>query len=442
MLKKIISNVSTLSAIQNAFWLIGEKIFSMALVLFVSILVARHLGPNDFGQLNYLLAIIALLSPFSSLGLNAIVTRELVKKAHKASVIMSTVVLFRLLGGIIAAVLLYLFASFDVFSQLNSLQWGLVLLSVTNIFTAMQVIDFWFQAQVLSKYIVKARFSAMLLSAIVKITLVFQGYSLSAFVWAAAFEALLIASAFVIIYFVRAGLFSVSAINFTYGLELLKQSKWLILSGIASIIYLKIDQIMLAEMVSTTEVGIYSVASRMSEVWYFFPVALVASFFPALLKKKETSEKQYQQQLQRLCDFLLLGALAVAIPISLLSDWLMLILFGEAYSAAGAILSLHIWAGTFVFMRALLSKWLLAEHLVFFSFVTHGIGAVINVALNYILIPQMQGVGAAIATVISYAFASYIVLFFHRSTRPMAMIMTRSLCMPFRLIFKVRFNNC
>jgi len=424
----------TLAAMGNARWLIGEKILSMLLVLFASVLIARHLGPEAFGTLNYLLAIIALMAPFCSLGFNAIITRELVKEVKRQNTIMSTALAFRFLGGILSVFCLYFFYALGFLTTIDASFWWLVLLSIVNILTALHVIDFWFQAKVLSRYIVKVRFIAVLVSTAVKVVLVINGATLNGFVWAAAFESLLISCFFLFIYLYKASPFSYRQIDWCYGLDLFKQSKWLVISGIASIIYLKIDQLMLAEMVSVTEVGIYSVASRMSEVWYFFPTAIVASFFPSLLKLRGVGDDKYQIKLQQLCDFLFIFALILAISLTFIADWLIVLLFGSDYVAAGLILSLHIWAGLFVFMRALLSKWLLAENLVFFSFVTHGIGAVVNVCLNLWLIPIYQGVGAAISTVIAYAFASYIALFFHRSTRPMAIIMTKSIFLPGRLI--------
>ncbi len=435
-LNKIAASNSAISAIKNTFWLVGEKLLSMLLVLAVSIFVARHLGAESFGLLNYLLAIIAICAPLSSLGLNAIVTRELVKKVHSDLVIMSTVTIYRVLGGLCALLLLVVAVWFELFSRLDNLYWGVLLLSVTNIFVAFHVIDFWFQAKVQSRYVVKMRLACVVLVSCIKLTLVYIDASLSAFIWVAAVESLIVSVGFLVIYFFKQGIFNLNSINWAYGWQLLQQSKWLILSGIASVIYLKIDQVMLTQMVSAQENGIYAVASRLSEVWYFFPTALVASFFPSLLKTKEVSEVKYQVKLQRLCDYLFFGALFIAIVISLSAEYLVTFLYGKEYMEAGVILTFHIWAGLFVFMRALLSKWLLAENLVFFSLVTHGTGAIINVGLNYYLIPLYQGQGAAIATVVSYAFASYIVLMFHSSTWPMAKIMTKSIFWPVRYILK------
>ncbi len=107
-------------------------------------------------------------------------------------------------------------------------------------------------------------------------------------------------------------------------------------------------------------------------------------------------------------------------------------LFGAEYAAAAPVLALHIWAGVFIFMRALLSRWLVAEDLLRFSLVTHLAGAVINVVGNLILIPRHGPLGAAIATVVSYAVASWLALFASAATRPMAWKMARALLLPLR----------
>ena len=432
MLGRFNLSQGTLKAIKNTGWMAAEKVLSMLLVLVVNIAIARHLGPGEFGQLNYLLAIVALLLPFSSLGLNGIIARELVQYPEKQPTIVATAIAFRLTGAALAGALLWAAYQLGFFSELSALAWGLLLLGLVNLLTALDVIDFWFQARVESKYVARARLTVLLTTSIVKLGLVYTGAPLSAFVIVAALELGLISLAFALLFKLKGLRLHWQDIDGRYGLDLLAQSKWLVLSGIASIIYLKIDQVMLAEMVSTHAVGIYAVASRLSEVWYFFPTALVTSFFPSLLQLKEQEPSQYQARLQRLCDLLFASALALAIIITLIGTWLVTLLFGEQYQQAGTILSLHIWAGIFVFMRALLSKWLLAEHLVFFSLVTHGVGAIINVGLNLWLIPLYQGLGAAVATVVSYAFASYLVLFFHPKTRPMAIIMTHSICFPLR----------
>lgn len=154
-------------------------------------------------------------------------------------------------------------------------------------------------------------------------------------------------------------------------------------------------------------VGVYSVAATMSEVWYFIPTAIVASLYPRLIELRKSDSGLYLKRLQQIFDVLFVVALIVAIAVNLFAPYIISLFFGEAYNDAAAILIIHIWAALFVFMRAALSKWILVEDLLVFSMITQGFGALVNVILNFYLIPFLGGQGAAIATLISYATASY-----------------------------------
>jgi len=205
------------------------------------------------------------------------------------------------------------------------------------------------------------------------------------------------------------------------------------LGSFFAVIYLKIDQVMLRWMVGDTAVGVYSVASTMSEVWYFIPTAIVASFFPRLIELKKEDSGLYHKKLQQIFDILFIIALAVAIAVNLLAPHLIGLLFGAVYQDAGAILVIHVWAALFIFMRAALSKWILVENLLVFSMITQGFGALVNVILNFYLIPLFGGQGAAIATLISYATASYFSLLVTPKSREVFVMMSRAMLSPVRL---------
>ena len=427
-------------ALANTSWLLVEKVITMILALIVSVLMARSLGPEGFGVVTYVIAVFTLISPLSALGLNAIVTKELVLDKQSSERIMSTVLFYRILGGVVTLFAVFIMLKLEVLTQLKGYEWAIILLAVVNVFTALHVIDFWFQAKVLSKYIALSRLIVVLFFTLVKCALVYLDLPIERFLQAIIVEYLFICIGFAIVYYHKNGKFSVFNIDYYYGFSLLKKSVWLILSGVASVIYLKIDQVMLAEMVSTTETGIYAVASRLSEVWYFFATILVTSYFPSLLKLKQNNGAGYQAKLQKLNDALFICALLIAIFMYFFGELLIVTLFGHQYAAAGIILVIHIWASIFVYMRALLSKWLIAENLFSFSLLTQGIGAIVNIVLNIYFIPLWGGIGAAAATVISYACAGYLSLFLLPATRPMAYIMTKSIFLPLRVFLnRVKF---
>lgn len=415
----------------NTSWLAGEKMLIMLISLLVSIYLARELGPENWGYISYLLALVALLTPFSSLGLNAVVTRELVNSPHLESRIMVTTLLFRVVGGLIG-MLLCLVAVIFLLGEESGRSLGLILaLLVSGVFNAGRVVEFWFQSRMENRYVSMLRISLRLFFAVAKVIAVAVHSPMWLVVLIFAFELAFIGLGYVMLFLVRGGKLPLGAFNFSYGWRLLKHSFWLILSAMAAVIYLKIDQVMLAKMQGDASVGIYSVAVQLSEVWFFFPTAFAAAVFPVLLKTRNVDRVRYEQQLQTICDLLLLAGLLLSLAVIVVSPWFIKLVYGTAYSDSAAVLSIHIFGAVLVFMRALVSKWLIAEHLLKYSFWSEGGGAIVNVGLNLLLIPKYGYFGAAIATIVAYFFSCYACFWAFGKTRPVAKIMTRSLLFPF-----------
>jgi PST family polysaccharide transporter len=210
-----------------------------------------------------------------------------------------------------------------------------------------------------------------------------------------------------------------------------ERSPWLLASSVAEVIYLRIDIVLLERLRGVHEAGTYAVAARLSEVWYMVPVALMGAMFPVLWRRR-SNPVDYARGLQASLDALFALAFTLAVLVQLFGGPLVDLLFGEQFAAATPVLQIHIWAGVFIFMRALLSRWLLAEDLLRFSLVTHLAGALMNVALNLVLIPAHGAVGAALATVVSYACAGWLALFLADRTRPMGWAMAKALLLPLR----------
>jgi PST family polysaccharide transporter len=209
--------------------------------------------------------------------------------------------------------------------------------------------------------------------------------------------------------------------------SLLKDSWPLILSGLAIMVYMRIDQIMLGQMLGDEAVGIYSAAVRISEVWYFVPMAIVASVFPSIIEAKKKSEALYYQRLQWLYDVMVVLALSVAVPMTFLSDWAVSLLFGQAYEQAGAVLAIHIWTAVFVGLSFSSGRWFINEGYTLLALKRNLLGLVVNVILNTYLIPLYGPKGAALATLLSYFMASYASDLFSRKTRMVFLQKTRAL---------------
>lgn len=412
--------------IANTGWLFADRILRMGVGLFVSVWVARYLGVEQFGIFNYATAFVALFSTLSTLGLDAIVVRSIVREPEKRAEILGTAFWLKLLGGIAALVLAV--SCIMVVRHDDQLTISLVaILSSVGIFQAFDTIDLWFQSQVQSKYTVIAKNTAFVVITLVKVILISIHAPLISFAWAASGEIGLGAIGLMIYYKIR----GYSPLLWPWSLPLakilLKESWPLILSGLTIMIYMRIDQIMLGQMIGDKAVGIYSVATRISEVWYFIPMAIASSVSPAIYEAKEVSESLYYKRIEKLLRLLSWLSIVVAVPMSFISGTIITILFGKSYEASGFILAIHIWSSLFVFMGVGTSPWFIAEGLTQFALRRTIMGAITNVILNIFLIPAYGEAGAAIATVISQAIASFLSNATHPKTRKIFNLQVKSL---------------
>jgi polysaccharide transporter, PST family len=415
------------SIIVNTVWLFADRLLRMGGSLIVGVWVARYLGVQQYGLFNYASAFVGLFSPFASLGLNGLVIHRVVRDFSNKEKILGTTFWLKLAGSFLSS-LLAIGIVFLLSGNEPQAVWLIVILSGSSIFQAFDTIDSWFQSQVKSKYTVIAKNTAFFIIILFRIFLINIKAPLLAFAWAALAESALGAVGLVTLYIFKEGSIRLWRWNFGIAKSLLRESWPLIFSGLAIVVYMKIDQVMLGQMVGKEAVGIYSAAARISEVWYFIPTAIVSSSAPAIYAaKKAANENLYYGRIKKLFRLLTLTSITIAVPMTFLSGKVITILFGSSYAEAGTILAVHIWASLFVFMGVAASPWFLAEGLNHLSMYRTIAGAITNVVLNLILIPTYSGFGAAIATVISYAVGSFLSNAIHPQTKKIFMIQLKSL---------------
>jgi polysaccharide transporter, PST family len=403
-LNKILVNIS---------WLFLDRIIRMVLGLLVAVWTARYLGAEQFGVLNYAIAFVALFGPLATLGLDGLVVQRLVNDRSQHLEILGTAFWLRFVAGWLAwilAVVGILFLRHDDRTTIVMV----VILSAASIFQAADTMDLWFQSQVQSKYSVIAKNTAFIIATLGRIWMIAIHAPLVAFAWVTLLEFALSAIGLVVVYLQQRQPLKLWSWNAQLARKLLKESLPLIFSGLTIMIYMRIDQIMLGQMIGDQAVGIYSAATRISEVWYFVPIAVASSVSPAIYEAKKVSEALYYRRLGQLNRVLVLGSIGIALPMTFLSQVLMVMLFGDKYADSGGVLAIHIWAAVFVFTGVATSSWFVAENLTHLQLYRTLGGAIANVLLNFILIPLYGVTGAAIATVISQAIASL----FSNATNP------------------------
>jgi O-antigen/teichoic acid export membrane protein len=417
----------------NTSWMFGEQILRIIAGLFVGIYVARYLGPEQFGVYSYAVAFVALFSAIAKLGLDGIVVRDLVNHPENRDIYLGTAFWLKLIGAMLTLITLAITVQFT--SNDATINLYIFIIASGLIFQSFEVVDFYFQSKVLSKYVSIAKLIQLALSSVLKLYFIFIQADLFWFVLVSLVDQISLAFSLAFAswrqkigsFFVG---FSVSTAK-----VMLRDSWPLMLSGIAIILYMRIDQIMIKEMLGEREVGLYSAAVKLSEAWYFVPVIITSSLFPAIVNAKKISLELYHQRLQRLCTLMAWLAIAVALPMTFLADSVVSLLYGHLYRGSAGVLTIHIWGAVFVFLGVSSGAFFKIENYTKKSLYRTALGAVSNVLFNFALIPQYGINGAAMATVLSQFIANFLYDLFDNSIRDLVIIKTRAL-FPIQYVWK------
>lgn len=410
--------------------MLGDKMFKLAAGAILTIFVARMLGAAELGIFSIVMAWSAFLVPITSLGLNNIVVRQMVKhdKGKDAMTMLYSAISMRLLLGFIGGSLILL-AFYWLYPDLfvGHLRIAIPALFLLQTFFGFLLFEFYLNYQGTFRTVAYIKAAITAVSFSIKLTLLYQGFGIASLILFTGIEFLLVGVAQYIVYRLKHKPYNETEnrwpgyhprwFNLAQAKQLLKRSSWLWLSGIVSVIYLKIDIVMLGSMAGAEQAGIYAAASRLSELWYVFPATLAARYYPDMIRAHQQGLTPYYLKLRHFALLFFAAAFSIALVMTLIAPWIISLLFGANFLAAVEVLQIHVWAGCFIFVRYLISQHLLITEQEPLSLASHVIGALLNVGLNIWLIPTMGIVGAAWATLISYSFASFFFLFLFKSTR-------------------------
>ncbi|XPV68795.1 MAG: flippase [Halarcobacter sp.] len=411
--------------IKNTTYLVFEKIVRMILWVFVFSWMARYLGPNDFGKFSFVESIISIVVVFTTLGLDSIVIKELVKNQKRVNELLGTAFVLKFLSSIV--VIFFIFIYINLIDNEYPINLLLIVISFSFIFHSFNVIDFYFQSKVLSKYVVFSKLIALLVSSSLKIYLIVYSYPLIYFAWVILIESVIVALGLLFFYFQNK--FSVFSWKVDNSLikSLLKHSYPLIFAGVLTTIYAKIDQVMIKEILDVAQSGYYSAAVRLSEIWFIIGGLVCSSFFPLIIKSKDKSISLYYKKIQQLLVFLIFCAYLLIGSVYFLSDFIIVSLYGENFLSSSQILVIHIFSTVFVYMGLVSSKWLVIENKTNLELYRNLIGVIINIGLNFIFIKKFGISGAAYASLITYIFVYYLFDLFLKDTKKMFIIKSKAL---------------
>lgn len=395
----------------NTSWMFAEQILRIISGLLVGIWVARYLGPEQFGIFSYALAFVAIFSAFAKLGLDSVLVRDLVNEPDKRDEYLGTAFWLKLIAGLVTFIIVTLATLFTSNDSTTNIY--ILIIAGGIIFQSMEVVDFYFQSKVLSKFVSISKITQLLISSLLKVYLVLNGSDLLWFVVVSFVDQFALAITLFIAYkYQKIGSF-LHCFSIDSAKELIKTCWPLVFSGLVVAIYMRVDQLMINYYLGSKSVGIFTAATRLSEFWYFVPMIISKSLFTSLINSKSSSVDLYYKRLQQLINFMVRFALFIALLTTICSGWLINIVYGAEYSEGARVLSIHIWGIIFVFFGCAWNNWIISEGFQKTALQIVVLSMLSNILLNLILIPRLGIEGAALATTLSYGLGHiFFALFF------------------------------
>jgi O-antigen/teichoic acid export membrane protein len=415
---------------KNTGWLMSARVGSLAIKFLINTFaLSSYLGTRQFGILNYPAALVAFFLAIAALGLDGFVTRELLNDPDKKNILLGTSFWLRLAAGF--AVIPLVYVAYNLANHLKPLEtpfYYVFIVSFTAVIQSVNIIDSFFQAKVQAKKIMYINVVGNVVSAVIKLCFILLKLPLIWFVYSLLFDAALIAAGYIISYQNSGNDIYKWKFDRSVAAYLIKHSWPLAFSAILVSLYMKIDQVMIPIYLKTSELGIYSTVASLSESWYFIPVAIVTSVFPAIMNARNTDTVRYKKRLQNMYDLMVVISMSIAIFMTFASKFIYHIAYArhpEFWSGA-PVLAVHVWAGIFVFLGSASGQYLIAEGYTKISMLRVGVGAIVNIVLNILWLPKYGILGAAYATLAAYGIATFFIVFIPK-TREQGLLMLRSL---------------
>ena len=432
MIKHLINRIKEKSIKKlaiNSVWLTVDNILRVIVGFFVGVWVARYLGPDDFGRWNYALSYISIFAVLIGSSLNNVVVRELIKSPENRDKILGSSFVLKVYGAIIAFILsvasIYLFSS-----QGNLIKIMVLIVAAGTIFQSFEVVSYLFESKVESSYAVAARSIAFIFSSLLKIFFIMKGYPVIWFAVTSALEIIICAAAYVAVYRVAKEKILLWRYDKKTARQILIAGLPLILAGIVSIVYSKVDKILVGSIISQAALGNYSVGTMLTDSWSFIATAVTISVYPSIIYSKLNSVTLYESRMKKLYSLMIIMAVIMCLPISIFSHQIISLLYGSRFDSAAVVLSIYVWTAVPAFLDVAGQKWLYAENLQKYLPVKSLIGSVVSIVLNLIFIPRFGIIAAAFTALLSISIATYFSNSFFKETRPLFKAQTLAIIRP------------
>lgn len=436
LLEAVKSNSTTGKIVRNVFWAVTGKIVTLFSTLIVGIFVARYLGPEQYGLMNYVISVVALFSVLSVFGTSEIIIRELSKKELPKEVILGTSFYTRLTLAVVtfSVICIYLLLSNE--SATTSIL--ILVYSLSSIFSCFDVIRFYFTSIIQNEYVVKSEILRTLVGAGIKVVLLLIKAPLWAFIAALTFDFILLAGGYIVAYRNKVARLSTWKFDVKFAKYLLTVSFPLLISSAAVIIYQRIDQVMIGKMLDNESLGYFSTAASFIGIITFIPSIVVQTVAPLLVKLRQEDMLRYREKAQQIMNITTWATMIVCIIISASSFYIIRYTYGFEYMDAIPVMRILAFKAVGIALTTMGGQLIIIENIHQIAFVRNILACFVCIICNYVLIPRLGIIGSAWATIITVMFTGGIANIFIPRYHHVFMMQCKSLFLGWKDLISVK----
>lgn len=410
--------------VTNASWIIVCRVFQAILNMVISMMTARYFGPSNYGLINYAAAIVAFFVPIMQLGFRSTLVQEYVNNSAAEGEILGTSTILNVISSVLCIIGV---VSFVLITNGNEKETIIVCLlySIMLLFQATEMIQYWFQAKLLSKYTSIVSLCAYAVVSIYKIILLATERNIYWFAIANAVDYFVISVCLFLVYRKLGN----SRLDFSLEMakKLLNKSKYYIVSSMMVTVFGHIGSIVLEFYLDKEAVGFYTAAITCAGMTSFIFNALIDSARPIVLSYKQKNQQKYQQSMMGLFSVIIYISIVQSVVICIFAKLIIVILYGRAYMEAVLPLRIVAWYTIFSYLGPVRNIWILAEEKQKYLWVINLSGALVSIVLNFMFIPDMGVSGAAFAALVTQIFTNVLIGYFIQPIRECNKLMFRSL---------------
>lgn len=416
--------ITNKSVFKNATWIVTCRIVQSLISLLIGTISARYLGPSNYGLISYASSLVAFVLPLAQLGMRNILVEQIISHPEREGKTIGTSLIMSMTSSMVCILGCISFVSIVNVGEKDTMI-VCALYSITLFFQMSEMIEYWYQAKLLSKYTAVVALVAYTLVALYRVFLLIAQKSIYWFALTNALDYLLITVALLVLYRKLGG----QRLSFSFDIakELFSVSKYYIVSGMMTTIFSQTDKIMIKMMVGNAENGYYSIAATCAALSGFVFTAVIDSMRPLILDSKNRGEDQFHKNMSRLYSVIIYMGVIQSVVLTLFAKPIVLLLYGEAYSPSIEILQIITWYSAFSYMGSVRNIWILAESKQKHLWKINLSGAVLNVVGNFILIPILGASGAAIASVATQCFTNFVLCLIMKPIRPTAKLIWQAM---------------